>query len=131
MVVRRKGKRRRGERTYHGSHKKWRGGGSRGGRGGSGIWKHKKSYVIKYAPERIGKRRSKIGKKKEIKIINLYQLDELIKKLKKEEINLKQLGFDKLLGVGKITKPVKVEVPAASKKAIEKIKAVGGEVVKV
>jgi large subunit ribosomal protein L15 len=31
----------RGRRTYHGSHKKARGGGSRGGRGQAGLHKHK------------------------------------------------------------------------------------------
>lgn len=128
MVVRHKPKRRRGERTYHGSHKKWRGGGSRGGRGGSGIWKHKKSYIIKYEPERIGKRGFKPVEKKEIKTINLDELDQLVKKLGKEEIDLTEFGYDKLLGSGKITKAVKIKVQMASKKAIEKVKAVGGEV---
>jgi len=129
MVVRRKRKRRRGERTYHGSHKKWRGGGSRGGRGRSGIWKHKKSYVVKYAPERIGKRGFKSVRRKEIKTINLDQLDQLIRELKKDEIDLTEMGFDKLLGRGRITKPIKIKIASVSRKALEKIKSVGGEVI--
>lgn len=44
-------------------------------------------------------------------------------------INLKALGYTKLLGTGKITKKFKVTIATAAAGATEKIKAAGGEVV--
>ena len=46
-------------------------------------------------------------------------------------INLDAIGIEKLLGSGDINKKVKIYVRKASKKAIEKIKAKGGEVILV
>ena len=43
-------------------------------------------------------------------------------------LNLKEFGYDKLLGRGRIEYPVFVEVEEASKKAIDKIKNKGGDV---
>ncbi len=143
MVVRREKKRRRGERTYHGSHKKWRGGGSRGGRGKAGLHKHKWSYTVKYEPEHFGKMGFKRPRavRKRLKSINLKELDEkveeLIEKKMVEEIdgkikiNLLKLGFEKLLGSGEITKPLIVEAKCFSKKAVEKLEKVGGKAIKI
>jgi large subunit ribosomal protein L15 len=145
MVVRKRKKHRRfrGRRTYHGAHKKWRGGGSRGGRGKAGLHKHKWTYTVKYAPEHFGK----IGFKrppevvKEVKTINLKELDQLAEELikqklvEKEEdkikINLPKLGYEKVLGSGKITKPLIVEAKAFSKLAIKKIEEAKGKAVKI
>jgi large subunit ribosomal protein L15 len=129
MVVRREKKRRRGERTYHGRHAKWRGGGSRGGRGNVSLHKHKMKWRERDKGFSYPLRREK-------KTINLDELNELIKKMIEEgkidknnlKLNLKDLGYDKLLGRGNIDFPVFVEVEQASKKAIEKIKEKGGEV---
>jgi large subunit ribosomal protein L15 len=129
MVVRREKKRRRGERTYHGRHAKWRGGGSRGGRGNVSLHKHKMKWRERDKGFNYPLRREK-------KTINLDELNELIKKMIEEgkidknnlKVNLKDLGYDKLLGRGNIDFPVFVEVEQASKKAIEKIKEKGGEV---
>jgi large subunit ribosomal protein L15 len=129
MVVRREKKRRRGERTYHGRHAKWRGGGSRGGRGNVSLHKHKMKWRERDKGFNYPLRREK-------KTINLDELNELIKKMVEEgkidknnlKVNLKDLGYDKLLGRGNIDFPVFVEVEQASKKAIEKIKEKGGEV---
>lgn len=44
-------------------------------------------------------------------------------------LDLKKLGYDKLLGTGKITKKAKITVAKASPNAAEKIKAAGGELV--
>lgn len=130
MVVRREKKRRRGERTYHGSHKKWRGKGSRGGRGRGGRFGPKLFATLKYESETIGKHGFK-KPKKEIKIINI---DELVKMIKEknlsvnEVIDLKAMGYEKLLGRGRIDFPVKVSVDFASKNAKAKIESAGGEV---
>lgn len=143
MVVRIRKKRRRGERTYHGSHKKWRGGGSRGGRGRAGLHKHKWSYTVKYAPEHFGKRGFKrpLTVRKEIKALNLSELDEMVEILLKQKvakkendkikINLSEIGFEKLLGKGKVTKALIIETKFFSKKAKEKIEKMGGKIIKV
>jgi len=133
MVVRKEKKRRRGERTYHGSHKKWRGGGSRGGRGLAGLHKHKWSYTVKYEPEHFGK----VGFKrpqavvKKIKTINLKDLDRLAEKTGESKINLKELGYDKVLGSGKVTRPLIVEAKSFSKQAIKKLEEAKGKAVKI
>jgi large subunit ribosomal protein L15 len=130
MVVRREKKRRRGERTYHGRHAKWRGGGSRGGRGNVSLHKHK----IKW---RESERGFKYPLRREKKIINLDELNDLVKKIIEKKnislenlrINLNELGYDKLLGRGNVNYPLIVEVKEASKKAIEKLKEKGGSVI--
>lgn len=129
MVVRREKKRRRGERTYHGRHAKWRGGGSRGGRGNVSLHKHKMKWREKDKGFRYPLRREK-------KMINLDELNELIKKMIEEgkldksnpKLNLEEFGYDKLLGRGNIEFPVFIKVKKASKKAIEKIRERGGDV---
>jgi len=44
-------------------------------------------------------------------------------------VDLDKLGFNKLLSRGKVTNKYKIKVPYASKKAIEKVKSNGGEVI--
>jgi large subunit ribosomal protein L15 len=142
MVVRREKKVRkfRGHRTYgYGSHKKHRGKGSRGGRGFAGMHKHKWSYTVKYAPDHFGKRGFKRPFAKEIKAINVEELEKmseslLEKKLAEKEndkikINVLKLGYEKVLGSGKITKPLIVEAKFFSKKAVRKIEEAGGKAV--
>jgi len=146
MVVRRRKKIRklRGSRTHgYGSHKKHRGGGSRGGRGRAGMHKHKWTYTVKYEPEHFGKkgfvRPRKVVKKP--KAINLKELDKLAEKLlekglaekegEKIKINVLRLGYEKVLGNGKLTKPLIVEARIFSEKAIKKLEEAGGRAVKV
>jgi large subunit ribosomal protein L15 len=137
MVVRREKKRRRGERTYHGSHKKWRGGGSRGGRGEAGMHKHKWSYTVKYEPEHFGK--EGFARPKKVKTINLSELEKILPKLMEKKlvekegemikINLKKIGYNKLLGAGSVSKPLIVEAEAFSQSAIKKLEAAGGKAI--
>lgn len=131
MVVRKsgKGKKRRGHRSYHGSHKKWRGGGSRGGRGKSGMHKHKWSYAVKYEPEHFGKTGFKVPQAigKDVRAINIGELEKIIQG--KDKINLAEIGYDKLLGSGKIGKAIVVEAKAFSKSAIKKLEVAGGKAV--
>ena len=62
-------------------------------------------------------------------------LEKLVKSGKAEKkgdvfsINLEKLGYQKLLGTGKTTLKLKLVVSEASARAVEKIAAVGGEVV--
>lgn len=132
MVVRRRKKHRRfrGRRTYHGSHKKWRGGGSRGGRGKAGLHKHKWSYTVKYEPEHFGKKGFRSLRKKG-RGINLCELERMAKKSGENVIDVVKLGYEKVLGFGKITVPVKVMAKKFTRKAREKIENAGGEVVVV
>lgn len=126
---RKKKSRMRGSATHGwGARKKHRGAGNRGGRGMAGSGKRadqKKPSILKeYGTSYFGKtgfhRPQKIIKK--IKIINIQDLP----KFKKTEINLKELGYDKLLAKGIPDKKYKIKVKSFSKKAQEKIEKAGG-----
>jgi len=135
MVVRREKKHRRfrGRRTYHGSHKKARGGGSRGGRGRAGLHKHKWSYVVKYEPEHFGKHGFKRPPEvvKEVKTVNLKELDRIAKEKNLDRLNVSELGYEKVLGTGKISRPLVVEAKIFSKQAVKKIEGSGGKAVRL
>jgi len=127
-VVRERTKKRRGSRTHGRGKKAGRGAGLRGGRGNAGLHKHKFCYMLKYMPDHFGRRGFTYhGFKREKRVINVGDLEKLFPE--KDEINLEKEGFDKLLGKGEVSKKLKVIVPYATQKAIEKIEAVGGEVV--
>jgi len=94
------------------------------------------SYVLRYEPDYFGKKgftspKSLRGKGN---IVNVGKLDEIAEKIstKKEEgkffIDLENLGYAKLLGTGRVTKPLIVKVASYSKSAAEKIKEAGGEI---
>ncbi len=134
----------RGSKTHgYGSKKKHRGAGSRGGRGLAGSGKRadqkKPSILKKYGKKYFGRFGFRSLKKK-IKAVNVDYLEKNIEKLIKKNlakkegntllIDLNKLGFEKLLGSGELTKKFKVSVKSASKKAIEKIKKAGGEIIK-
>ena len=134
MVVHRRKKitKRRGTRTYGcGSHKKKRGGGSRGGRGKAGRFKHKKSWVMRYEPDYYGKVGFKIPPKakKEIKAITLRDIDVLAKKLNKTEIDLSELGYDKVISTGNLTQPLTIKAKKFVEKAKQKIENAGGKAI--
>lgn len=133
MVVRREKKHRkfRGRRTYHGSHKKARGGGSRGGRGKAGLHKHKWSYTVKYEPEHFGKRGFTPIRARKLNCINLKELEKIAKEKNLSEIDVSQFGYEKVLGNGKISLPLTVKAKFFSEKAIKKIESAGGKAIKV
>ena len=122
-----------------GQHRK---SGSRGGYGAAGLGKHGWHWVLKYAPTWYGKRgfnppRIRVGLK--LTSINVGQLDEIAAILeakgeaRREDgmivVDLASMGIAKLLGSGKVTRRIKVIVPLASERAIEKVRGAGGEVV--
>lgn len=145
MVVRKRKKhsRFRGNRHYHGSHKKWRGSGNRGGIGQAGLENHMKGRMLKYDPEHFGKHGFKrhYSLIESIRTINLKDLDLMINKLVEQKlvveddgkikVNIGKIGYDKLLGSGKITKPIIVEGKYFSKGAVKKLEEVGGKAVKI
>jgi large subunit ribosomal protein L15 len=117
-----------------------RGGGMRGGRGDSGKFKHKWTYVTKYSLENIGKKGFHCPTRQSHSIINVSQLDDLVQRLtisgkslqkvkNKYIIDLTNLGFDKLLGSGRIETPLSVRVASYSEVAKKKIEGVGGTIV--
>lgn len=143
IAKRRKVRKYRGSKTHGGgSMKKRRGSGHRGGRGMAGSGKRadqkKPSILAEYGNKYFGKHGFKRPFAKRIKAINLgtinLKIENMVKKgLAKLQsgayvIELDKLGYDKLLGSGKVTKKFKIKVNHASNKAIERVKAAGGEV---
>ena len=127
-MVRDKTKKRRGSRTHGRGKKAGRGAGLKGGRGNAGLHKHKYTYVLKYMRDHFGRRGFKRSfDRKEVKVINFGDIERLFSG--KKEINLKEEGFDKLLGKGEVKSKIKVIVPKATDRAIRKIEEKGGEVV--
>jgi len=134
---------RRGSRTCGwgkvGQHRK---SGGQGGFGKAGLHKHKWTWTVKYAPDHFGRHgfRCPTGMG-EIKTINVGRLSELVEellaagKLKPREkgeveVDLSELGFEKLLGGGKVKRPLTVKVSAFSKEAERKIAKAGGRIVR-
>ncbi|MEM3696653.1 MAG: uL15 family ribosomal protein [Candidatus Bathyarchaeia archaeon] len=131
----RKIRKKRGSRTVGygrvGQHRK---SGSKGGRK-AGRHKHLWSYVLRYEPEYFGKKgfTSPKSLKQKQKVINVGKLEELAKATSEEKdgkifIDLESLGYSKLLGTGRVTKPLIVKVASCSKSAAEKIKEAGGQI---
>jgi len=119
----------RGRSRYHGRGKKaGRGAGLRGGRGNAGINKHRLMTRIKYMPGHWGMHgfnRHPTLRKVNVSI-NLHQVCQMAEG---DSIHLGELGYDKLLGSGRIEKALKITVASASSRAIEKVQAAGGSVI--
>jgi large subunit ribosomal protein L15 len=126
----RKTRKTRGSRTCgYGRIGQHRDAGSKGHRK-VGRHKHLWSYVTTYEPDYFGKKgfTSPQSLKRHEKTLNLQKLDELSSTLPTAKVDLTSLGYTKLLGTGKITKPLTVTVATCSKTAAEKIKQAGGAV---
>ena len=129
-----------GSRTRGRGHKKGRGAGLRGGRGNAGCHKTKR---IMY--ERVGRVWGAHGFKRPQTVvmannaINLKVIEESAaewvdqgnasKKGKVVSIDLKKMGYDKLLGTGVPSQAYKITISAASAKSVEKVEAAGGEII--
>jgi large subunit ribosomal protein L15 len=141
---RKKNTRFRGSKTHgYGSMKKHRGGGHRGGRGNAGTGKRadskKPSFWKLYSG---GKDPSKVGFFSRMRVdhmtMNVGHLSSMADLLVRERkavvtqgvvvVNLRELGIDKLLGSGVVTRKLKVSVAVAVPRAKEKIEAAGGSV---
>ena len=135
----RKVRKKRGSRTHgYGRGGQHRGRGQRGGTGKAGHHKHKWSYVLRHEPDYFEKRRFRSPHRTEINAINVGELDEDIfqlltekKALRKSDgiyVNLKRLGFNKLLGGGQVTHQLVVTVDSCSGSAAEKIREAKGRI---
>lgn len=121
-----------------GQHRK---SGSRGGFGAVGMHKHKWIWVLKYAPNWYGKHGFTQPASSRVNVIgvNVGEIDEYARKLllqglavkegDKIVINVVEHGFNKVLGGGKVTLPLKIITPSITETARRKIEEAGGEVV--
>jgi len=131
----------RGSQTYgYGSKKKQRGKGNKGGSGDSGQGKRSAAKKPSYqAKNYLGKQGFVNQKPELINVINLKLIEDNFDNLLNQEyivekdgffeINLTDMGFEKLLGNCETTKKYKIVVKYTSKKSKERIESVGGEIV--
>jgi len=137
----RKVRKMRGSRTHGygvvGQHRKTSSKGHRKVGRHKGGW----TYTVKYEPDYFGKKGFiPRGVKQRVSVINVGELDELIGKLSREQklekkggkviLDLEGLGYDKLLGMGRITQPALVKVGSYSETAVKKIEETGGQILK-
>ena len=140
-MAKQKNKSYRGSRTCGGgTHKNRRGGGSRGGRGHAGACKHHTLRAMKegWMFGKHGFTRPPVTQKA-VSFINVGELDELAlylveNKLAEEKdgglaINLDELGIDKLLGEGQVTRKYVLTVGTASAMAKAKVEELGGQII--
>jgi large subunit ribosomal protein L15 len=120
-----------------GQHRK---GGMRGGKGKAGGRKHFWIQTVKYNPDRYRKIGFKppSSLKARPEVVNIGELKDIaisnhgIKSItsgKIIELDLEALGYEKLLGKGRVDIPLIVRVPEYSSRALEKLEAVGGKII--
>jgi len=131
----------RGRRTFGGgTHKNRRGGGSRGGRGNAGTCKHhfvrSMQRGLLFGKHGFKRPQSVAGDKV---IVNIGELDEAIEQLSSEgfaekkgksyHINLANIGIEKVLGSGKVTKSLFITAEEFSSVAKQKIEEAKGNAI--
>jgi large subunit ribosomal protein L15 len=129
----------RGSRTCGGgTHKNRRGAGNRGGRGRAGINAH---HFVKWYKEMggpvFGKNGFSNSSETTVTVIDIGIIDQIIPSLlaqgiAKNEgdvivINTTDMGIDKVLGSGKVTKKMIISAQAFSETAKAKIEKMGGK----
>jgi large subunit ribosomal protein L15 len=128
----------RGSRTVGwgqvGQHRK---SGMKGGVGKAGLHKHKWSWTVVYAPDYFGKNGfySLSTHRKSKKWINVGELELLYERLQEKKavngmplLDLTSMGYDKLLGKGKVSKAFSIVVGKFTSKAKESIESAGGKI---
>ena len=118
----------RGSRTQgYGRIGQHRDSGSKGARK-VGRHKHLWSLIVTSEPHYFGKHgfTSPQSLHSKENAINLIKLDQITQG---PQINLTKLGYTKLLGTGKITKPLTINVAKYSKSAQEKVAKAGGRII--
>lgn len=132
----------RGSRSIGGGcSKKRRGAGNRGGKGNAGMHKHHWSWTVKFDPKHFGKYGFKRPQRTatKINVVNLSTLSENSERLVEQGfateengkivIDVTDLGFDKVLSSGKLSKALVIKAPAFSGRAQAKIEEAGGEAI--
>jgi large subunit ribosomal protein L15 len=131
----RKVRRLRGSRTHGwGQIGQHRSAGHKGGHGKAGLHKHHWTRTVLFEEKHFGtpgfhNPTRKVTKK----WINVGDLDTLFAKYGKVEngknvLDLISLGYDKLLGAGKVSNKYSVVIKVFAKNAKEKVESAGGEV---
>jgi large subunit ribosomal protein L15 len=137
----RKVRKRRGSRTHGwgqiGQHRKT---GAKGGRGEAGKHKHKWTWVLRYDRDYFGKHGFFRPNRREVKSMNLLQLATVIENLEDQGllktvddrivVDLNSMGVKKIIGGGRINRPLVVIVENWTKTAEEKIREAGGEIIR-
>lgn len=135
--IRKKNTRERAHSTHGwGSRKRHRGSGSRGGYGMAGSGKraqHKKQHILKFYGNIYYGRHGFHSMYKKGDVINIADVIMHLDKFGKKEgdhyiVNLKELGYGKLLGNGEVKNKLKVICDSVSASAKEKIEKAGGEI---
>lgn len=97
----------------------------------AGLLKHKKMWMLANDPDHFGRQGFKVPQRvaraNAEKAINLRTLDKI--SAGKKEINLSEMGYDKLISSGKITKPLVVKVAKFTEDAKRKVEEAGGKIV--
>ncbi len=135
----RKTRKKRGTRTVgYGRIGQHRGGGQRGGHGKAGRHKGKWSYVLRYEPDYFSKKGFYCPNQKQVNVMNVSELEDLAAILSRENrleekngipfLDLASLGIDKLLGLGRMTKPFSIKVASYSESATRKVEEIGGKI---
>ena len=138
---RKKNTRQRGHKTHGwGAKKKHRGKGHHGGAGMAGTGKRADSKKPSIWKEDYFGKHGFVSKtpKVKIKAVNIGFIERHLNKflssnlIKKDDeiysLELEKLGYNKLLGDGRVYMKFKIKTPYASKNAIVKVKEAGGEV---
>ena len=130
----------RGARTHGRGKKAGRGHGKRGGVGAAGGHKHKWISTLKYDRDHYGQKGKGFKRPQSVVgqpiTINVGQLPLLMERMERDglkkkgsaELDLSALGYDKLLGSGRVEEAWKVTIDAATPRAMEKIESAGGKV---
>lgn len=133
----------RGSGTGHGSSKKNRGAGNRGGRGKAGLGKKAKQHKVQAVKKggHLGEKGFNRPQKTaaDTTAINLRDIDQQIDTLVEEGyaekdgdsyvFDAEEAGYDKVLGVGQLRQDINVKAPAFSDSAKRKIEDHGNEVI--
>lgn len=134
----------RGSRTVGGGcSKKRRGAGNKGGKGKAGASKQHWTWTVKFDPDHYGKHGFKRPQKKINKTfpVNLSYLEEKSDELLEKGIATKDgdnividvtdLGYNKVLAKGSITKSYVIKSPKFSASAKSQIEDLGGEAIEL
>jgi large subunit ribosomal protein L15 len=131
----RKSRRQRGSRFCGwGQIGQHRASGSRGGVGGAGKHKHFYIRTVMEEPQHFGHEQFHALRKSDVsKWVNIKDLNQLMKYSKVSEegktvLDLEELGYEKLLGIGRVDGSFTIKVKRISQSAKEKINQAGGEV---
>jgi large subunit ribosomal protein L15 len=128
----------RGSRTCGGgTHKNRRGAGNRGGRGRAGHRDHRNTHFLLAGEVHNGKHGFVRKNAVSVNVLDIGEIDQMAQTLLSSSVAAKegdvividasQIGIDKILGGGKVTKKMNISAKAFSEQARIKIEEQGGQ----